>query len=138
MYDFRSVTGGLVCAGEGGTTVFAKCSKQTIIAKSSMECECIACSDVASQVIHFRIIFMSLGIPQPPATIYVDNTSAVYVIKNGRPKAMLTRHIRIREAWVTERCDNDELAVEHIPTSFQAADCLTKPLAGALLQMMTE
>jgi hypothetical protein len=138
MYDLRSVTGGLVCAGDGGTTVFAKCSKQTIIAKSSMECEYIACSDVASQVIHVRNIFMSLGIPQPPAIIYVDNTSAIHVIKNGRPKAMLTRHIRIREAWVTERCDNDELAVEHIPTSFQVADCLTKPLAGALLQRMTE
>ena len=137
MYDMRSITGGAIIIGRAAT-VFAKSSKQSIVAKSSMECEYIACSDVASQVIHVRNLLISLGIPQPPATIFVDNNSAIHVIKNGRTKAMLTRHIRVREAWVSERCDNDELMIVHCPTTHQVADVLTKPLAGVLLTRMTQ
>ena len=57
-----------------------------------MECEYIACSDIASQVIHVRNLLISLGISQPPATIFVDNNSAIHVTKNGRTRAMLTAH----------------------------------------------
>lgn len=138
MHDMRSVTGGVICIGDGGATVFAKSSKQSIVAKSSMECEYIACSDIASQVIHIRNLLISLGIPQPAAKIYVDNNSAIHVVRNGRPTAQLTRHIRVREAWVSERQDNDEIDVEHISTKLEVADCLTKPLTGTLLHTMTE
>jgi hypothetical protein len=138
MWDMRSVTGGVICIGEGGATVFAKSSKQTIVAKSSMECEYIACSDIASQVIHVRNLLISLGIPQPAAKIYVDNNSAIHVVINGRPTAQLTRHIRVKEAWVSERQTNEEIDVEHISTKLEVADCLTKPLAGTLLATMTK
>ena len=143
-YDLRSVTGGAIMASDdtGSATVYAKCSKQSIVAKSSMECEYIACSDVASQVIHVRNLLISLGIPQPPATIFVDNKSAIHVVKNGRSKAMLTRHIDIRRAWLTDRCEGDvdrdqELRIAYCPTESQVADILTKPLTGALLSRMT-
>jgi hypothetical protein len=107
MYDFRSVTGGAIAIGHGGAIVYAKSSKQAIIAKSSTECEYIACSDVASQVIHVRNLLISLGIPQPPATIFVDNKSAIHIVENGRATALLTRHISIRRAWVSERSKDE-------------------------------
>ena len=61
MHDMRSVTGGAICVGTGGATVFSKTSKQTIVAKSSMEAEYIACSDVTSQIIHVRNLLISAG-----------------------------------------------------------------------------
>lgn len=143
MRDFKSVTGGAIVVGTGGGTVYAKSSKQSIVAKSSTECEYIACSDVASQVIHVRNLLTSFGIPQPPAVIFVDNESAIRIVKNGRAKAMLTRHIGIRRAWISERCEEEphreqELEIAYCSTGYQVADVLTKPLTGALLQRMTD
>ena len=138
MHDMRSVTGGAICVGTGGATVFSKTSKQTIVAKSSMEAEYIACSDVTSQIIHVRNLLISLGIPQPPAVVYVDNNSAIAVVKKGRPTAMLTRHIAVKAAWVTERHTiTKEIKIVYCPTQSQLADCMTKPLSGRLLQRMT-
>ena len=138
MHDMRSVTGGAICVGTGGATVFSKTSKQTIVAKSSMEAEYIACSDVTSQIIHVRNLLISLGIPQPPAVVYVDNNSAIAVVKKGRPTAMLTRHIAVKAAWVTERHTiTKEIKIVYCPTQSQLADCMTKPLFGRLLQRMT-
>ena len=138
MHDMRSVTGGAICVGTGGATVFSKTSKQTIVAKSSMEAEYIACSDVTSQIIHVRNLLISLGIPQPPAIVYVDNNSAIAVVKKGRPTAMLTRHIAVKAAWVTERHTiTKEIKIVYCPTQSQLADCMTKQLFGRILQRMT-
>jgi hypothetical protein len=59
-----------------------------------------------------------------------------------RATALLTRHISIRRAWVSERSKDEphreqELEIVYCPTECQVADILTKPLTGALLLRMT-
>ena len=71
------------------------------------------CSDIAIQVIDYRNLLVSFGISKLPATIVTDKNSAIHVIKNSRTRAKLTRHFR-DFFWVSERCENDGLAVPHI------------------------
>jgi len=136
--DYKSVSGAVIMIGKGGAPVFAKSSRQSIVTKSSMECELVACSDLTSQVIHLRNLMISIGIPQDPATVYQDNKGTIFTIKNGRPRALLVRHIGIRTCWISERCTTGEIVIVYCPTELMVADALTKAICGTLFDRMRE
>ena len=126
--DRKSHTGAVICVG--GSPVFAKSSKQTIVTKSSTEAELVGLSDMCSQVIWCRAFMVNQGYVMAPAKIYQDNMSTLAMAKNGKAVSERTRHIDIRYFFVKDRVDSGEVVLEHKPTEEMVADVLTKPLQG--------
>jgi hypothetical protein len=120
----------------GGGFILAKSTKQKTVTKSSTEAELMGMSDHAGeginlgQFIHNQIY----GGEDPDASIPVkllqDNMSTIAMIRNGRPTKDRSRHISIKNFWMSERVLSGELLLEHCPTDDMVSDALTKPLQG--------
>ena len=57
--------------------------------------------------------------------------STMALIKRGRPNAEGSRHIAIRQFWLKERVQIQEVVLEHLATEKMIANLLTKPLQGS-------
>ena len=129
--DGKSHTGSVITLGDIGA-VFCGSKKQGIVTKSSTECELVALSDSIGQLIHARRFLEEQGHEQKqPTTVYQDNMSTIALVKAGRPGNERSRHISIRYFWVTEKVEEKELQVVHMPTAMMIANLLTKPLQGS-------
>lgn len=62
-----------------------------------------------------------------PAVLKCDNQSAISIVHSEKftPR---TRHLRAQDAYVREQVREGELIVEHVRTSEQLADLLTKSM----------
>jgi hypothetical protein len=126
----KSHTGCAIVLGEAGP-LYAKSGKQKIVTKSSTEAELVGLSDSASQAIHLRNFVTSQGYDVGPAIIYQDNLSTMALMKRGGPGSERSRHINIRQFWVSEKVDDGEVLIEHLGTADMFANVLTKPVQGA-------
>jgi hypothetical protein len=133
--DGKSVTGSVVTIGDAGP-VRAKFSKQKIVTKSSTEAEFVGTSDSINQALYLREFLIEQGHKIRPIVLYQDNQSCMALIKRGKSNSERTRHMNIRQFWITERVNNGEVIVEYLPTEKMYANLLTKPLQGA--QFMNE
>jgi hypothetical protein len=133
--DGKSVTGSVIAIGEAGP-IHAKSSKQKIVTKSSTEAEFVGTSDSINQALHLREFLISQGYQMKPIVLFQDNQSCMALIKRGKSNSERTRHMNIRQFWITERVNNGEVIVEYLPTEKMYANLLTKPLQGA--QFMNE
>ena len=64
---------------------------------------------------------------EAPTILYVDNLSAIRIIKNPEYHKR-TKHIDTRYHFIRERVEKGEVSVYHIPSEQQRADILTKPV----------
>ena len=126
----KSHTGCAVVLGEAGPT-FSKSAKQKIVTKSSTEAELVGLSDTASQAIHLRNLIIAQGYDVGPAVIYQDNLSCMALIKRGGPGSERSRHIHIRQFWLSEKVTEGEVELQHLGTEDMFANILTKPVQGA-------
>ena len=110
--------------------MYAKASKQKVLARSSTEAELVGLSDSVSQIIWTREYLHYQGYPQRAARVYQDNSSTILLAEKGRSLSARTRHVKIRYFFVKEHVDNGELQINYLPTSVMVADVLTKPLQG--------
>ena len=62
-------------------------------------------------------------------TIQADNKSAIALTKNPMHHGR-TKHIEIRYHFIREKVTEGKIKLEFVPTKDEAADGLTKPLAG--------
>ena len=124
----RSVSGCMITLGKG--PIYAKCSKQRIVSKSSTEAELVALSDSASMVIWIRNFLLEQGYAVPEATIYQDNMSTMAMLKAGSGSSALSRHINARYFWLLWYVDDHQVTIEYMPTESMVSDVLTKPLQG--------
>jgi hypothetical protein len=125
--DYKSQTGSTMRAGKGCFNSRSK--KQKINAKSSTGAETIAVSDTASPTIGISNFASDMGTSIVP-TIYEDNMSTIKMIKNGKPNADHSRHINIRQFFISDIINRGEIKLQYVKTEDQIADILTKPLQG--------
>ncbi|XP_042756658.2 retrovirus-related Pol polyprotein from transposon TNT 1-94 [Lactuca sativa] len=124
----RRSTGGMAFYVNGNLVTWAS-QKQRVVALSSCEAEFIAATMAACQGIWLRRLLTEItGQKVPPVTLFVDNQSALDLMKNpvfhGRSK-----HIDIRYHFIRECVENGEITVKHVSGKSQKADILTKSLA---------
>lgn len=62
-----------------------------------------------------------------PTPVFIDNQSTVRIATNEGDQSR-TKHIDIREKWLTEQVQKKKIVVNHVKSEEQLADILTKPL----------
>ncbi len=116
----------------GNGPIFVRSSKQKLVAKSSTEAELIAVSDTLPQLLWIRRLMVELKMIKDdvPVTIYEDNQSTMALIKRGKPSSEATRHITVKNFFVSDKVRSGEIKVVYVRTENQLADIFTKPLVG--------
>ncbi|XP_020270504.1 uncharacterized protein LOC109845645 [Asparagus officinalis] len=135
--DDRRSTGGMAFY-LGDSLVTWTSQKQKTVALSSCEAEFMAATAAACQGLWLRsLISEVIGSEPKPVTLFVDNKSAIALMKNpvfhGRSK-----HIDTRFHFIRECVERGQIKVEFVSTSEQRADILTKALARVKFIEMRE
>jgi hypothetical protein len=132
--DCKGQTGVAISVGKG--TVYAKSSKQKLVAKSSTEAELIGVSDGLSQALWTRNFLQAQGIKVKPVNLKQDNKSTICMVEKGKSTSPRTRHVAIRYFFVKDRMEKGEVEIAYLPTELMVADFFTKPLQGELFRRL--
>jgi hypothetical protein len=129
-FDGKSQTGGIVFVG--GSSVWAKSSKQSLVTKSSAEAELVALNSVVEEVVYIRSLAEELGCEfDKPSQVFVDNTAAISMAKKGELGTRRTKHFVVRHYWIWEQLEAGNVSVQHLSNDSMVADGLTKILPRA-------
>ncbi|KAG5898180.1 hypothetical protein JTB14_013223 [Gonioctena quinquepunctata] len=102
--------------------------KEATVALSTSEAEYVSGSEATKEILWIRQLSMELGICEMLVPLYVDNKSAVHMIKNNDGKSLKrTKHIDIKFHYFRESVDKD-IEIHHIDGNNQNADIFTKLL----------
>lgn len=134
--DRKSTSGVLFFLG--GCPVSWQSTKQKVVALSTCEAEYIAATTVACQAIWLSRLLADLTGEKPaPATIKVDNKSAISLCKNPVYHDR-SKHIDVRCHFIRECVEDGKIDVEYTSTVEQLADILTKPLGRVRFQELRD
>jgi Reverse transcriptase (RNA-dependent DNA polymerase) len=123
----RKSTSGFVFLLAGAPISWSS-KKQTSVALSSTEAEYIAAAHATKEAIWLRRLLTDFGIDTySPTTLYIDNQSAIAIARNPEFHDR-TKHIDIRHHFLREKVEDNQVALEYVPTNEQIADVLTKGL----------
>jgi hypothetical protein len=116
----------------GGAAVFWKSSKQTCIARFTMESKFIALDKAGEEKEWLRHFLEDMPMwtkPVPPICIHYDSQSTI-----GRAQSYMyngkSRHIRRRHNTVRQLLSNGIISIDYIKSKDNIADPLTKGLSG--------
>jgi hypothetical protein len=102
--------------------------KQTTITLLTMEAEYMALSDASRETIARSTLYDELTInTSSPPTLFSDNQGALTIAENPT-NYQRAKHIDIRYHFIQHVLEHVNMQIEFIPTAFQPADILTKPL----------
>ena len=125
--DDRKSTSGYVFLLKGGAISWNS-SKQETVALSTTEAEYVAAAHAVKEAIWLRTLLEELGFKQnQPTKIYEDNSGCIAISKNPE-KHKRTKHIDIKYHFLREQVNKNQVKLEYVNTTEQAADALTKPL----------
>ena len=122
----KSTTG--YCIFYGSTPVAWRCQLQKIVSLSTTEAEYISGCDLVKELMPLREMMLEMRqINDKPLRVLIDNQSTVKIARDEGGQQR-TKHIDVREKWLTEKHTMNMIDVQHITGDKQAADILTKPL----------
>lgn len=105
---------------------------------STTEAEYMAASQAAKELLWMKTLFGELlGKREVPATLLLDNQSAIQLIKNPVHHKR-TKHIDVRYHHLRSQFQNNVFSLEYINSRDQQADILTKPLPRTTYQYQRE
>lgn len=111
-----------------GTSVISWSSqKQSSVAQSTTDAEYFAANQASREIVWIKKLLSPLYNCQVPTTLFVDNQSALKMIKNPEFHKR-TKHIDIKFHYIREKFNEGVFKLEYINTRNQVADILTKPL----------
>jgi len=76
---------------------------------------------------------MELTEANVPAVMWIDNASALSLIRTGQMKSG-SKHIQVKYYFISEALDNGLFKIQHCPTDENVADIFTKPLGPTKFQ----
>ena len=117
----------------GGSPVTWQSQKQSVVAISSCESEYVAAATATCQGIWLaRLLAEFSSSDAEPFALKVDNQSAIALAKNPVFHDR-SKHIELKYHFIREAVETKKLELEFVPTEFQLADMLTKPLGRVRL-----
>lgn len=112
-----------------GNNVMWATRKQTAVAQSSTEAEYVSLGTAVMSLIWLRRLVLELGGNiTDPIKIYEDNQSAIHCLQKWEEKRL--RHVDTKYNLVKDLYRKGIINVIYVPTNYQKADVLTKPLSG--------
>ncbi|CAN1246025.1 Retrovirus-related Pol polyprotein from transposon TNT 1-94 [Linum grandiflorum] len=124
----------------GGAAVSWKSTKQTCIARSTMESEFIALDTASQEAEWLRGLLSDLPMwdkPSPSVSMLCDSQAAIHVanssVFNGKK-----RHLRIRHESVTVLLESGTISLDYVKSERNLADPLTKGLCKRMVQESTK
>ncbi|CAE7419031.1 unnamed protein product, partial [Symbiodinium microadriaticum] len=130
----KSISGSLVLWK--GVAICWRAANQSLTALSSAEAELIALSEGAQLLRSVKTTLEDMGIHPEMCELRVDATAAIAVASSGG--SWRTRHLRLREHWLSELVNSDEYQLVHQPGLHQLADGLTKQLTSERVWKLME
>lgn len=129
---------GAFCIFLGPNLISWSSRKQNTVSRSSTESEyrSLACATTETIWIQQLLRELHISLSSPPI-LWCDNLGATFLTKNPVFHAR-TKHVEIDFHFVRERVAQKKLIVQHIATSDQIADALTKPLSRARFLLLRD
>jgi hypothetical protein len=132
----RSTTGYVFMLGGGAVSWSSKL--QPTVALSTAEAEYMAMCSAVQEAIYLRRSLKDLGIEQKKATvIHEDNTACIAMCHNP-VNHQRTKHIDIRYHFTRLKVLEGVVKIKYVPTEYQLADILTKPLKKNQISYLRE
>ena len=108
--------------------------RQDTIALSTVEAEYMAFTKATTQALWLSKYFNEIGLPvTKPLIIHADNSGSISNSVNNKHHRR-TKHIDVRHHFVKEHTKMGKVTFQHIPTTKNIADILTKSLPCDMLR----
>lgn len=128
----KSTTGFVLKLGD--SAIAWGSTRQRTVALSTTEAEYIAASQTIKEIIWMKSLINDLVLfKNITTTLYVDNLSAIKLIKNPEFHRR-SKHIDVRYHFIRDKFKEKEFLLQHIASEDQQADLLTKPLEEQYLK----
>ncbi len=112
--------------------ISAGSKKDSTVSHSSCESEIKAIDAAVREAVYLRSLLKELAYEQKkPTRIYVDSASAIEIF-NILKTSHAVKHINVRIHYIRECINQREVSLVFIPSKYNVADVLTKPLVGGL------
>lgn len=121
----RSTTGFVLILGSGAISWSSQLQK--CVALSTTEAEYVSSSQAVKELVWLNSLLDELYIEYESKTLFVDNLSAIRLIKNPEYHKR-TKHIDVMYHFIREKFNEGFFDLSYICTGDQVADILTKPL----------
>lgn len=126
---------GVICFINGAPIIWSS-KKQSLVALSTCEAEYYAIVESVKEVIWLRnLLEIFDSSPDVSTTILNDNQSTLNMIKNDE-YAPRTKYFGVRYHFIRDHIKLGTINLYYVPTEFNIADMLTKPLCGPKLKTL--
>lgn len=125
---------GCILLKMGTGLVYAKSFKLKMITLSSTESEWMVLCEAATLAEWYKGIMQQFGFNLAPITVYQDNTSTMWLVKNGGNWAR-TKHLLVKKNKAKESMLNGTIDIKHCASTIMRADMGTKPLSYRMLMV---
>lgn len=95
--------------------------------------EYCALAHATSELLWIESLLKELNIPYQVPTLLRDTISVVMISHNSVLHAR-TKHVELNIHFVREQVTTNKLLIQHIPSTLQIADAITKPLSHTIFQ----
>ncbi|XP_069146172.1 uncharacterized mitochondrial protein AtMg00810-like [Solanum lycopersicum] len=124
----RSITGYMVKLGD--SLISWKSKKQQIVSRSSTEAEYRSLAALVAKLIWLASLLNELHFPgATPISVFTDSKSAIQIAENSVFHER-TKHIDIDCHFIREKVKSGFIDIQHLSTTMQPADILTKRLGA--------
>jgi hypothetical protein len=131
--ETRSVSSRVNALGGMLTNMTSK--QQGSVNLSSREAERVAGTECANEAMFQSMLLEELLGRKVQATILINNTGAIFMVKNHNRVSSRTKHIAVQHLYVRELQERGEVKVEFIPTAQNVSKIGTKNLSEKLFNM---
>ena len=124
----RRSHGGWLVFMNGGAISW-KSGLQPLVTMSSCEAEFVSLCNLILEVRYIRMLLEELGHAQGDSTlIWEDNKATILIAEGESSSAGRAKHIDVRFKKVAESVRDGTVRVRYVPTDWNYADIMTKPL----------
>ena len=104
---------------------------QKVISVSTTEAEYISAGEGVKDALFVKAIlcFLVPELYEQCFNVHVDNAGAI-ALANNPLSSVRTRHMDVKFHFLRALVQSNTISVIHVPTKYQHADILTKPLTG--------
>ena len=126
--DRKSVLG--YCIYVGRNLISWSSKKKKVVSRSSTEAEYRSVAVALAYIIWINSLMTELRLPTSTPRLYSDNMGVVQLTANPVMHSW-SKHFELDLHFVKDYVQHKRLILLHLPTQFQVADILIKPVSGA-------